>query len=398
MLHDWHASYTTLIRAVHFQGWADELIARQKLPSVVRRLIHATVDNPRLVQLPADEGTGRSSWDGIVECDAGNAWVPSGTSVWEMGTDLRVKAKADSEYGKRTAKPDSIIPAKSTFVFVTPRKWEGKRKWQQAKRAEGIWQSVCAWDCADLEEWLERAPAVDMWLARLLRKLPSTGISDPLARWENLAAISAPPLVPAVFLAGREKAADDFRQALKGSAHEFAVSTTSAQELADFACAVLASSDEFTQDAEAARVLVVNRLWRCSSRVWSWCAATRLSSTRQVAASAPGARPPPCAWAATLPPWRKRRDRSRTKLRLTSKRRAICAWLPSPFCHAPNIFCLKSKEYAFAIHNPTTPLGLTQMGCALLSRSEQRRALQHGRHPLLLRVQHRADRHEVAGD
>ena len=41
--------------------------ARQKLPAVIRHLIHATVEKPRLVQFPADEGIQRRGWDGRVD-------------------------------------------------------------------------------------------------------------------------------------------------------------------------------------------------------------------------------------------------------------------------------------------------------------------------------------------
>ncbi len=257
-------SYTTLIRAIHLQNWAGTSMARQKLPALVRRLVHATIDNPCLVQFPADEGTGRRGWDGTIENCAGNAWVPADTSVWEMGTDQKPEQKANDDYRKRTDKPGNTNPAATTFVFVTPRKWEGKTEWREARRTEGVWRDVFAWDSADLEEWLERAPAVDLWLARLLDKLPPAGVRDPLGRWKHLASISVPPLTPEVFLAGRHETVSALRDALVGPPQEFAVAATSAQELADFTCAVFEKGDEEEQDAAAARALVVT-----NAEAWS---------------------------------------------------------------------------------------------------------------------------------
>ena len=59
--------------------------------------------------------------------------------------------------------------SKTTFVFVTPRKWLKKAEWR-AKEALGVWKEVRVYDSASLEEWLEQSPAVDAWLAKLLNK------------------------------------------------------------------------------------------------------------------------------------------------------------------------------------------------------------------------------------
>jgi hypothetical protein len=112
-------------------------------------------------------------------------------------------------------------------------KWDGKTTWIQDKRAERTWLNVLVWDCDDIEQWLETAPAVDAWFARLLGKFP-TGVRDLSNDWLSLSATSKPPLPPGAFLAGRAKAAAELRSALKGSPHEIAVSASSLAELRDF--------------------------------------------------------------------------------------------------------------------------------------------------------------------
>ena len=197
---------TPWTKARDLRVWADTLQAREKLPALIRRLIHATVENPTLSQFPADEGIQRREWDGILTVATGNAWVPAGTSVWEMGTDQTPAPKAENDYTKRTADPGTVDVANATFVFVTPRKWEGRAKWLDLKRAEGKWRDVLVWDCDDLEQWIEIAPAVDAWVTHLLGKFPP-GVRDVCTYWAALAATSDPPLTPAMFLAGRDKAA-----------------------------------------------------------------------------------------------------------------------------------------------------------------------------------------------
>lgn len=262
-------SYSTWCKGKDLRTWADSLEARQKLPALVRRLIHATVENPKLVQFPADEGTQRRGWDGVLEVDCGNAWIPKGKSVWEMGVDQDPETKANGDYKKRTENPGAVKMSDTTFVFITPRKWEGKTKWLQEKRAENKWLNILVWDCDDLEQWLETAPAVDAWLARLLGKLPA-GVRDLSSYWSSLSATSSPPLPPAAFLAGRTKAEKDLRDAMVGAPAEIAVSALSLAELRDFVCAVLANADEEATDANSARALVVENV-----DAWNQLSATK---------------------------------------------------------------------------------------------------------------------------
>jgi hypothetical protein len=142
-----------------------------------------------------------------------------------MGVDQKPETKANSDYKKRTKNPDTETK-NTTFVFITPRKWEGKTRWLKAKRSEKKWLDVLVWDCDDLEQWLETAPAVDAWLARLLGKFP-TGVRDLSSYWLSLAATSIPPLTPAVFLAGRSKAEKALREALASVPAEIAISALS---------------------------------------------------------------------------------------------------------------------------------------------------------------------------
>src|ERR1700709_2882714 len=90
-------SYATWIKGSDLRVWAEKLEARQKLPALIRRLIHATIENPTLTQFPAEEGVQRRGWDGIAEVQTGNAWVPSGLSVWEMGVDQNPESKAQGD-------------------------------------------------------------------------------------------------------------------------------------------------------------------------------------------------------------------------------------------------------------------------------------------------------------
>ena len=156
-------------------NWSDKPDAHHRLPELIRRLVMATVPMPSGIDIPSGSSVRLPGWDGLVDVEGGNAWVPSGLSAWELSCEnsrsLRNKATAD--YRKRTANPQGVDIPSTAFVFATTRRWAGKREWARERREEGLWADVRAIDADDLVAWLEQTPDVSVWFARLIGKLPS---------------------------------------------------------------------------------------------------------------------------------------------------------------------------------------------------------------------------------
>src|SRR5262249_55628854 len=121
------------VTAKHLEDWAGTQDARNTLPQLVRRLIRATPGGAVRLEAPAGEQTQRPGWDGLVEADGDSEFVPVGVSAWEMGVDKDPKKKAESDFAKRQKKSPGVTKRKSSFVFVTPRKWQKKAEWVTAK-------------------------------------------------------------------------------------------------------------------------------------------------------------------------------------------------------------------------------------------------------------------------
>lgn len=195
-----HASQATTEAYLHSLGldatglghWADKREAQSLLPKVVRLLVHATTD-PRLASFRAGEGVQLGGWDGLVQVEAGNAFVPAGGSGWEMGTGKDVLSKANKDFASRSSDPQVVDPKRTTFVFVTPRRWLDKHGWAVERAAEGIWAGVRAYDADDLEQWLEQAPAVAAWFGSIVGTRPP-GVRSLMEVWPSFAATTDPPL------------------------------------------------------------------------------------------------------------------------------------------------------------------------------------------------------------
>src|SRR5262245_61885453 len=93
------------IIAVELQNWADTLDSQSRFPQLIRRLLHATLEELKFVECPSGEGVQREGWDCFVEAASGNAFVPPGISVWESGVNAKIQAKAEADYKKRTEDP-----------------------------------------------------------------------------------------------------------------------------------------------------------------------------------------------------------------------------------------------------------------------------------------------------
>jgi len=252
---------TGWVTALHLEAWAATLDARARLPELIRRLVRATGKDIRREEFPKGEQVQRPGWDGIVEAGETDIYVPAGTSVWEMGVDQNPQKKAEEDLAKRTKNSLDLEKKETTFVFVTPRKWQEKAAWCRAKVALGLWKDIRVYDSATLEEWLEQSPAVDAWLAGMLGTKPD-GLTVIDEYWANLQAMTDPSLKPEVFLASRDDQVKELEKWLKGSSGALLIDARSPAEAIDFVAAY--SRDPLRADLFESRALIVENSgsWR----------------------------------------------------------------------------------------------------------------------------------------
>jgi hypothetical protein len=248
-----------LVNATDLIDWAKRRSAQDRLPHVLRRLIHATVERILRIDLPAGEGVQVGGYDAIVTVEAGNAFVPDGTSVWEIGVGADPKKKADEEYEKRTQNTLGIDPETSAFVFVTPRRWKKKDAWVTTKKREGKWREVRVLDADNLADWLENAPAVHVWLSILLGKHPEDAM-DLGGFWLDWSGATRPATSPALVLAGRGEIAKRIQTWLAKPQPTLAVQAESPDEALAIFAATLHQLPLEERILHLSRALVVRSL------------------------------------------------------------------------------------------------------------------------------------------
>ncbi len=257
-------------RAIHLESGADLKLFEARLPELVRKLIHFTTQKLARISCPAGEGIQRPGFDLDVESESKTPFVPEGRSVWELGTNKDVKKKANQDFEKRTG--DNTLTANErrniTYVQVSPRKFVGKENWRKEKLALKKWKDVRFYDSADLEEWLELAPAVDSWIAGVFGIRPND-VTSLVNYWENLTRISDPPLQAAVFLASRSKEQEAVNQWLSGPASVLDFEHSSPDDPIDFFAACVDSLDEPLKSVVLSKAIIVESIRAWNEMVFS---------------------------------------------------------------------------------------------------------------------------------
>lgn len=128
------------------KGWVNgkQRHCAQTLPELVRRLIFATAAASSIeeIDFPSGDSISNSGWDGRLKTSVVSPFFPTGTSGWEMGIEKSPGKKAESDYENRTADPLGFTHNGTTFVFVTPRPWPGRDKWQSRKDELHKWKGI----------------------------------------------------------------------------------------------------------------------------------------------------------------------------------------------------------------------------------------------------------------
>jgi hypothetical protein len=182
------------------------------LPELVQRLLLATAKSIDRINFPNGSSISQSGWDGHLETVAASAFFPTGVSGWEMSIESRPNQKANKDYTARVQNSLGLSPNRTSFVFVTPRVWSGRGKWESEKRAEKHWADVRAIGADGLETWLASAPAVALWFARKIKKVVSDGIRDLEEVWEEWSVATSPAITPGIVISGRTQEQGEVHQ------------------------------------------------------------------------------------------------------------------------------------------------------------------------------------------
>lgn len=257
------------ITATDLGHWADGRDSQSDLPLLVRKLILSSLIQVGHLSLPAGDSIFRPGWDGLLFTENGSWPVPDGWSVWEFGTDKRVRQKANHDFRKRSQNPQSVDPRKTTFVFVTPRRWpdqpttDNKWNWSRKKTRKGPWRKVVVLDAEDIETWLDCCPGIASWFARIIGKQPE-GVESLDTFWHRIVSDTNPTLTSDVILAGRDQLCENLENWAEGNTPILRIKADTKEEAILLVAAWAIREQEAVAEFLFANALVVHTMeaWR----------------------------------------------------------------------------------------------------------------------------------------
>lgn len=237
---------------------------------LVWRLVAASVPRPRDRRFPLGDSIGQHGPDGILDVDLGlDPYIPEGKSFWEIGTNLDAGDKATADYRGLVDALPADLRQDSTFVFVTPlsarRDWKHTWKedaqgaWLQQRQGSGEWRDVRVLDGTKLVDWVHQFPAIELWLAQKLTGVSMQGVETPEQRWSLTRSFGEPPpLIPKVFLIGRDEASAKLADVLGGTSVQLKFETHFPNQVVDFVSATIASLEEEARAEVTGRCVLVS--------------------------------------------------------------------------------------------------------------------------------------------
>lgn len=244
--------------------------AQGKIVELVWRLVCVSCPRPTHRRFPLGDSIGQHGADGELETAIGfSPFVPEGRSIWEIGTNVDARAKANRDYKDSTRDTPKEVRNETTFIFVTPlsgrRDWkdtwkpEGIEAWLSEKRALQQWKEVIVLDGTQLADWISLFPAVGHWLGATIGQLPED-FDTAEYHWQIISAFGAPPpLIPDLFTIGREQAAEKLRRLIVDqNDSQLRLDTRLPQHPKDFVSAFIASLPEEDRVEHQNKVLIFN--------------------------------------------------------------------------------------------------------------------------------------------
>jgi hypothetical protein len=232
--------------------------AEEILPLLVQKLLLVSC-KPKEIAFPSGDQVQIGGWDGILDVEEGNQFIPSGKSSWEFGTTSNATTKANDDYAKRTITPKPLRRREVTFVFVTSRLWSKKSTWVAGKKKERKWKDVKGLNADDLESWLAQCPSVHRWFSRLVGKRTDR-LWDLEQAWDSLSNVTTIPLNSELFINGRESEKEELFKRLGNNASIIRIKAQSKNEANGFILSALMKNSVFSN-----RVIIVKE-----QSAWDW--------------------------------------------------------------------------------------------------------------------------------
>ena len=236
--------------------WAAKPCNRTSLPTLVRRLVDETGSQLTYRDFPGEDDGERTGWDGTTKADSSSAWVPAGTTLWELSCSSDLPGKPTRDIEKRASEMTARERQETTFIFICGKRWSGKANWADTQKAKWGWKDVLVRDADLLSQWLEQSASTQIWLSeRMGKRIGSERSIEQI--WIDWAEVTDPPFPKALFQDQIDQQQGRLTEWLKSSPHKPLIMVGDSKEevLAHLACALDVTDKETARFASSAVVV-----------------------------------------------------------------------------------------------------------------------------------------------
>lgn len=194
--------------------------AESIFPELIRRLIRKTCNINGYTHFPSGDAIYTTGWDGIVKNNTiVSRFIPTGNSIWELGTKTNGIKKVKEDYNKR--KNEKAEVDKSTFYYVAVSSaiidTTKKEEFCKVVKTDAVFKDGFIIDANDIEEWLEDNIEVAIWLLNVFGKdIGAYDITFIPDEWQEIIDECSITLNPDIFLVGNEANSQKFLNDLSG--------------------------------------------------------------------------------------------------------------------------------------------------------------------------------------
>lgn len=244
------------ITSTDLTNWAPTRSCQEHLPLLIRKLIRASNVEVLNLLIPSGDNVILPGFDGTVEVTTGTEYIPSGKSVWEIGSDKAIGEKANEEFNKRTNNIEDSEIAEKAFVFVTPRVWTKKTYWLKKKKELCKWKDVQVIDGQVLEEWIEQQPSVGFWLAKFLEH-PLGNVLALDQYWQEWSTGISNSIPSSMVVFGRENETAHLARFLNGKPNRLIIKAPTADEAVAFVAASVEKMGDKLKETIFSKAIIV---------------------------------------------------------------------------------------------------------------------------------------------
>ena len=246
-----------------FERWADSKVGPETLGEFIQQLVHARVplSKTSYIRFLSEEASNLSSWDGLLNVQIEDPFIPNGQSVWEISGQTNPTVKIRKDYVKRLDKP--LPPGWSqnntTYVAVTLRKLDAPEELAKDLLKDSPWKNVMVIDSEMLRDWVSLYPSVESWLHE-----HNIGSAHTIKRlsviWDKWSSNTRPSVSPSLLLNGRGSIASELPSRLLKQGEVINIKSDSPEEVVGFIHAAISQVEEPLKSFLLARSIVVENI------------------------------------------------------------------------------------------------------------------------------------------